>query len=47
MDFAPMVACTALDITKWLASLGLGAYAQAFSDNHIGTEILSSLTMDD
>ncbi|MGH7803111.1 MAG: SAM domain-containing protein, partial [Candidatus Binatia bacterium] len=35
------------DVTEWLASLGLGEYAQAFRDNHIDAETLWSLTMDD
>jgi class 3 adenylate cyclase len=37
----------AMDITEWLASLGLGTYAQAFRNNHIESETLTSLTMDD
>jgi class 3 adenylate cyclase/tetratricopeptide (TPR) repeat protein len=36
-----------MEIAEWLASLGLGAYAQAFCENHIEIENLSSLTMDD
>ena len=37
----------AFDTSKWLALHGLGVYAQAFRDNHIEAETLSSLTMDD
>jgi class 3 adenylate cyclase len=37
----------ALDTSKWLAAHGLGVYAQAFRDNHIEAETLSSLTMGD
>ena len=36
-----------MEIAEWLASLGLGSYAQAFRDNHIDAEDLPSLTTDD
>ena len=42
-----MAGTIAFDTTKWLASHGLGTYAQAFRDNHIEVETMSSLTMDD
>lgn len=35
------------DIAQWLEGLGLGRHAQAFADNGIDLDILSSLTEDD
>jgi class 3 adenylate cyclase len=36
-----------MDVREWLRSLGLGQYAPAFAQNHIGPELLPSLTADD
>lgn len=36
-----------IDVSEWLAALGLGDYAPAFRDNHIDAETLPSLTTDD
>jgi hypothetical protein len=36
-----------LDITEWLRSLGLEQYAPAFEQNHIGPELLPTLSADD
>ncbi len=36
-----------MDVTEWLRSLGLGQYAPAFEENHIGPELLPSLSGDD
>jgi len=36
-----------LDIASWLRSLGLEQYADAFRDNRIGADILTSLTAED
>ena len=33
-----------LDIAKWLADIGLGQYADTFSDNDIDFDILQDLT---
>jgi class 3 adenylate cyclase/tetratricopeptide (TPR) repeat protein len=46
-DGPPKPRSVVMEITEWLSSLGLGAYAQAFRDNHIDAETLPSLTMDD
>jgi hypothetical protein len=35
------------DITRWLEGLGLGQYAQAFSDNAVGLADLRHLTDED
>ncbi len=36
-----------LDLDRWLESLGLGRYAEAFRDNDIDEELLRELTADD
>ena len=36
-----------MDIGRWLQSLGLERYVQAFDENHIDAEVLASLTADD
>ena len=36
-----------MDIASWLTSLGLGEYAPAFRDNHIDSEVLPSLRVED
>src|SRR6516162_1023068 len=38
---------TPMDIGRWLQSLGLERYVQAFDENHIDAEVLASLTADD
>ena len=36
-----------MDVARWLESLGLGQYAEAFAANHIDEELLPDLTLED
>ncbi len=42
-----MIRSVAEDIAQWLEGLGLGQYAQAFTDSGIDFDILSRLSDDD
>ena len=35
------------DLKAWLENLGFGKYADAFSDNDVGPDVLAELTKDD
>ena len=44
---SPVAESIAVNVEKWLASLGLAVYVRVFQENHVEAETLSLLTMDD
>ena len=44
---SPVAESIAVNVEKWLASLGLAVYVRVFQENHVEADTLSLLTMDD